>query len=112
MAFHVIALADGLSDHDRSRAVEAGPPSVTTDADYSTLLSSAGFDRIRIRDDSTSYRETAAAWLREWTRSANELEPLFGTEEFADAQTRRREALTAIDQGLLKRHLITAHTSR
>ena len=97
MAFHVIAVAEGLAEADRSRAVEVGPPAVTAEAEYSTLLTAAGFDRIRIRDDSASYRETAAAWLREWARDAHELEPLFGAQEFSDRQARRRNALKAVD---------------
>jgi len=112
MVFHVIAVAEGLTETDRSNAVEAGPAFVTAEAEYSNLLSAAGFDRIQIRDDSVSYRKTAAAWLHEWARDAEDLEPLFGAEEFSDRHARRRDALNAIDRGLLRRYLIAAQPIR
>jgi len=108
MVFHVIAVAEGLTGADRSRAIEAGPPVPTAEADYSTLLSAAGFDRIRIRDDTASYRKTAGAWLREWEQNADDLEPLFGSQGFWDAHARRLEAVDAIEGGLLERYLIAS----
>ena len=112
MAFHVIAVTEGLTGADRSRAMQAGPPDVTAEADYQALVATAGFTNIRVRDDSASYRDTAASWLRESERDAGHLEALFGAEVFRDQQARRRDTLDAINRGLLRRYMVLAQAPR
>ncbi len=111
MAFHVIDVAPGLTASDRLEAVEAGPPAVEATDEYPALVAAAGFRDVAVRDESTRYRETAAAWLRESERNAADLEPLFGREAFRDQLARRRGALDAIDRGLLRRYLLLGRVS-
>ncbi len=111
MAFHVIFVAPGLSDQDRDRAVAAGPLQVSASESYADLLVSAGFDQIEEFDLTDQYRRTAAAWLNESMRAAQQLEEVIGIEEFRRGQQEREEAQAAIKGGLLKRSLFAAQAS-
>lgn len=111
MAFDVIFVAPGLSDRDRARANAAGPPHVAASASYPDLLALAGFGRIDEVDLTDQYRVTAAAWLHESARATEQLERVFGTEEFRRGQQERQETLTAIESGLLRRSLFTAQAN-
>ncbi len=110
IAFHVIFVAPGLSDQERTRAVAAGPPQASASASYADLLASAGFGEIDEVDLTDQYRATAAAWLDESDRATEQLEEIFGVEEYRRAQQERQETLTAIESGLLKRSLFVAQT--
>lgn len=111
MAFHVILVASSLSERDNARAVAAGPPHVTASASYPDLLTHAGFGEIEEFDLTDQYRITAAAWFHESARAAKQLEEIYGIEEFQQSQEERREALAAIEGGLLKRSLFAAQAS-
>ena len=111
MAFDVIFVAPGLSDRDRARANAAGPPHVAASASYPDLLALAGFGKIDEVDLTDQYRVTAAAWLHESARATEQLERVFGTEEFRRGQQERQETLTAIESGLLRRSLFTAQAN-
>jgi hypothetical protein len=111
MAFHVILVAPGLSERDRARAVAAGPLYVSAAASYPDLLALAGFDEIDEIDLTDQYRETAAAWLHESAGAAKQLEEVFGSEEYRQAQQERAETLVAIEGGLLRRSLFATQAS-
>ncbi|MDH3261412.1 MAG: hypothetical protein OEM81_05355 [Acidimicrobiia bacterium] len=108
MAFHVILVAPGLSDRDRALAIAAGPPYIEASASYPDLLALAGFEEIDEVDLTDQYRVTATAWLNESARAADQLEELFGIEEYRQGQQEREETLTAIESGLLTRSLFAA----
>jgi len=118
MAFHVILVAPGLRNRDRTLAVAAGPPYVSTSVSYPDLLASAGFGEIDEIDLTGQYRATAAAWLDESAYAAEHLVEIFGIEDFRRGQQEREDTLAAIEGGLLRRSLFTAraasqrHTSR
>jgi hypothetical protein len=111
MAFHVILVAPGLSERDRARAVAAGPLYVSASASYPDLLALAGFSEIDEVDLTDQYQATAAAWLHESACAAEQLEGVFGSEEYLRAQQERAETLVAIEGGLLRRSLFAAQTS-
>jgi len=111
MAFHVILITPGLSELDQARAVAAGPLHVSGSASYPELLALAGFSEIGEVDLTDQYRATAAAWLRESARAAEQLEEIFGSEQYRQAQQERAETLAAIEGGLLRRSLFAARTS-
>ncbi len=107
-AFHVIFVAAGLSEGDRVRAVAAGPPHVSAPGSYPDLVADAGFGRVDEVDLTDQYRQAAVAWLRESARAAKQLGELFGIEEFQRRQQEREETVAAIEDGLLRRSLLTA----
>jgi hypothetical protein len=108
MAFHVISVAPGLSERDKTRAVVAGPPYVSASGTYPDLLAGAGFGEIDELDLTDQYQQTAAAWLHESTRAAKQLEEIYGIEEFRESQQEREKTLAAIEAGVLNRSLFVA----
>ncbi len=111
IAFHVIFVAAGLSKQNRVRAVAAGPPYVAALESYPNLLASAGFGDIEEVDLTDQYRLTAEAWLQESARAAQQLEEIFGIEEFRRGQQEREETMAAIEGGFLRRALLAARAS-
>jgi len=111
MAFHVILVASGVSEQDRARAVAAGPLNVSASASYPDLLALAGFSEIDEVDLTDQFRVTAAAWLHESARVAEQLEEVFGSEAYRQTQQERAETLAAIEGGLLRRSLFVAQIS-
>lgn len=108
MAFHVISVARGLSEGDKTRAVVAGPPYVSASRTYPDLLALAGFGEIDELDLTDQYQQTAAAWLHESTRAAKHLEEIYGIDEYRESQQERERTLAAIEAGVLKRSLFVA----
>ncbi len=109
LSFTVIELAEELSDALTVEAVAASPDFVETDDRYQALMEKAGFERIESVDVTEEYRETLSAWIREWDKASRELIPLLGTTEFEERQTRRMRALTAVNEGWIRRALFTAY---
>ncbi|MFQ5948781.1 MAG: hypothetical protein ACE5KX_07970 [Acidimicrobiia bacterium] len=107
-AYLTIFIAPDLTEPDRGRAEQAGPPAVASPHDQQTLLHRAGFVEIAEQDMTSEYRDTARAWLEESERFASELRAALGEPEFDERQQERRAALAAIEGGLLRRSLFTA----
>lgn len=108
MSFLVIAVADRLSTEETDRALDAGPAHVEAGDGYPFLLQAVGFEDVELLDVTDEYLATLAAWAREWDTESPELEQLIGTDQFAAHQSRRRKALKTVQDGLLRRYLITA----
>ncbi len=107
-AFLVIAPAPDLSPARLTAALDAGPDHVAVEPDYVTLLARAGFGGIAVTDVTAEYAETATAWIREWDRESVAITRIVGPEDFRERLVRRRNAVAAIEAGLLVRTLITA----
>jgi len=108
MSFLVIAVAGGLSVEETDRALELGPQHIAAGDGYRSLLEAASFDGIDIVDVTEEYLLTKAAWIQGQDAESVELEHLFGVDEFIQKQSREREALAAIGDGLMRRYLISA----
>lgn len=108
LAFLVIALADGLSSDETTRALDAGPGHVDAGDGYRALLEAAGFESFKLVDVTDQYLATLTAWIREWDTESTELEPLLGVDEFTERQSRRRKTLETVRDGLLRRYVISA----
>jgi hypothetical protein len=104
-AFYSIFVAPGLTARDHQRGLRSGPPVVATPSDYRSLLRSAGFIEIDEVDVSAAYLNTARAWLHHLQEYAADLAPLELPGAFADRLARRRDAVGAIEAGLLRRSL-------
>lgn len=108
VAFFAVALADGLSAADRSRAVGAGPDFVDAEPGYPALMQSAGYADVALEDLSNVYAATLADEIRVRDAESVTLRDLVGADQFAEGQALRRRELAAIHDGLLRRVLITA----
>jgi cyclopropane fatty-acyl-phospholipid synthase-like methyltransferase len=108
LAFTTIHVAPGLHAAAHRRAVRAGPWHVTTRRPYAELVAQAGFDEITEIDVTDDYARTQRAWLEGCEDHADELRRLTSDRDFALAQADRRQTKAAIEDGLLRRSLITA----
>lgn len=107
--FTAISAAPGLSRAARRRAALAGPPASIVRTSYPSLLRSAGFVGIDERDVTPEYLAVARGKRDAFERLAVELTDVLGEQEFAELQVKRRLAIAAIEDGLLRRALFMAH---
>lgn len=107
MAFSVIYVAPGLSDADRARAVECGPPYIEAECDYAELLTKTGWDIVDQVDVSAAYEETGRRHIREVEARANGLRELLGDDEYEDMLIRRNRNLGAVADRIVRRDVIS-----
>ena len=108
LATLVIEIPPGLDARDRRRAGAAGPVGVATASTYPSLLRSAGLADVEQTDQTREYRTTAAAWLRERQRQEQALREVIGDDRYEEHIVNGRNAIAAIDDGLLGRTLYIA----
>jgi hypothetical protein len=103
MVFTAIEPAPGLTTSARRRALEFAPDQAGVRTSYPSLLRSARFVDVSVEDVTGAYRETLLAWCdateRRWERFVTAL----GRAEAEERMARRRGALRAVDDGLLRR---------
>jgi hypothetical protein len=108
MAYTTIYVTPGLSPAQRRRAQRSGPRAVATRSDQRRLLTSAGFVDVDMIDLTAEFAATARAWLAGYEANEQELSVLDAPDAFAERQRERRAQLRAIDDGLLRRGLLSA----
>jgi ubiquinone/menaquinone biosynthesis C-methylase UbiE len=107
-AFSVIFPTPGLPDAQARRAIEAGPPECELHTTYPNLLRSAGFLDVDEHDVTPDYLATARRKLEETERFAAGMVEALGPQEFEETQAKRRLAIRAIADGLLRRSVFVA----
>jgi SAM-dependent methyltransferase len=105
MVFSVIAPNHVLTDSERRLAVASGPPHVEVDSDYGDLLDRLGWNVIERNDVTVEYRRSVQSMLTGMDNDQEALVQALGKEEFKRRIERRRNALTAIGDGLLRREI-------
>lgn len=105
-AFHTIVIADGLSKTQHRRAVTLGPREVRSTRPVGELMRAARFDDVVVTDVTEDFRATAQAWLDGYEQCSDEIRAVLG-DEFDERQENRRGLLAAIDEGLLRRVMVT-----
>jgi len=108
LVFFVVAVAAGLSARDTARAIEAGPVYVDAGPGYPSLLEAAGFVNAKVVDVTADYAVTLSDSIRARNNDRRQLEQLLSVDEYAEGQSSRRQELAAIQNGLLRRCLISA----
>jgi cyclopropane fatty-acyl-phospholipid synthase-like methyltransferase len=108
LAFTTIHVASDLDARRHRRAVRAGPWQVATRRPYPELVAQAGFRDVLVMDVTPDYARTQRVWLEANESRAAGVRRLTSDTEFAAAQADRRIAHSAIEEGLLRRSLITA----
>jgi cyclopropane fatty-acyl-phospholipid synthase-like methyltransferase len=107
-AFTAIFPVAGLTAADARRAIEAGPPNCGLRTSYPSLLRSAGFVDVEERDLTADYLATASRKLEVAERFGGDMIEMLGRQEYERMQAERRQAIAAIEGGLLRRCLFLA----
>jgi cyclopropane fatty-acyl-phospholipid synthase-like methyltransferase len=111
-AFTAIFPATGLTAADERRAIEAGPPNCGLRTSYPSLLRSAGFVDVEERDLTADYLSTASRKLDVAEQFVADMIEMLGRQEYERMQAERRQAISAIEAGLLRRSLFVARRSQ
>jgi cyclopropane fatty-acyl-phospholipid synthase-like methyltransferase len=111
-AFTAIFPAAGLTAADARRAIEAGPPNCGLRTSYPSLLRSAGFVDVEERDLTADYVSTTARKLEVAEQFAADMIEMLGRQEYERMQAERKQAILAIEAGLLRRSLFVARRPR
>ncbi|HWM22640.1 MAG TPA: hypothetical protein VNO51_23305 [Ilumatobacteraceae bacterium] len=107
-AFFTIHPAPGLSPSQRRRAHRDGPVAVAAHRPHRELLERAGFIDIDEIDCTAEFATIARAWIERSEHHHDHLVDLIGIAEYERRQRERRTQLHAIEDGLLRRSLLTA----
>jgi hypothetical protein len=105
-AYFTIFTAPGLSKRDHRRAVRLGPRAVGSSKEQAELLEAAGFIRIVVIDVTQDFLETARRWITHASELEDELRSTLGDALFDEQQADRKEMITAVEDGLLRRALL------
>jgi cyclopropane fatty-acyl-phospholipid synthase-like methyltransferase len=108
LAFTTIHISEGLEPPEHRRAVRAGPPHVESRRPYAELVAQAGFVDVVDIDVTADYARTQQAWYEAIESRGCELRKVVLDKEFELAQADRRLTTSAIQEGLLRRRMITA----
>ncbi len=108
MVFTVIFISHGLAAAEYARAVDCGPPVVETAMGYPEMLREAGWNITLQVDLTADFGTSVRRQVGEEEAHQAALRELFGDAEFADKLARRRRALGAIEQGLIRREMFGA----
>ncbi len=108
MVFTVIFIPQGLASAEYARAVDCGPPVIETAMGYPEMLREAGWKITLQLDLTAEFGTSVRRQLDEEEAHEAELRELFGATEFSDKLARRRRALGAIEQGLIRREMFGA----
>ena len=108
MAFTVISIAPGLSEADRLRAIESGPPFIDSAVDYLSMLRDANWQVADRLDVTPQYGAAVRRLLREEESRREDLVELLGPEEYRQRLVQRRRTAIAVEAGLIQRELFRA----
>ncbi len=108
IVFHTIQPRPGLSPSSRRRANRRGPPATGVRTSYQSLLATAGFVAVEVRDETEEYRATQLRWIAAGERLEIPMRAAIGDEAYDDRHLNRLAALEAIEDGLLVRYRYSA----
>lgn len=106
MAFLTIAIAPGLSKRQHRRAARIGPRSVASNRSPRELMEAAGYERLEVVDVTEDFRRTAVAWHEQYTKHADELRSILGS-ELDELCENRTDLIAGVEEGLLQRALVS-----
>ncbi|MFQ5679226.1 MAG: hypothetical protein ACE5HP_07175 [Gemmatimonadota bacterium] len=108
VAGYVIHAPAGLDPAAERRASELGPTEVTAAGSPEELASRAGFGAVATLDLTDSFRNTCEALLRARNEREEQLRAEEGDELFEEEREKKEAMLRGIEEGLLRRSLLTA----
>ncbi len=107
IAYLTIIMTPGLDRAEHREAVRIGPPAVTSRAPDDVLMRQARFVDVQITDVTTEFSSTASAWRTEFTHHEVEVKALLGEATWEERQSARADMLRGINEGLLRRVLVS-----
>ena len=111
MGFHIIHPAPGLSDRERAWVHRIGPPAVSLRGlTLHEVTERAGFVDHFERDVTAEYLLTLRAKVAAEGLVVDDLERLYGADEYVETMRNRQASLEAIEAGLLRRSLVVCRT--
>ena len=105
MIFTVLVVGAGLSEKDRARAIDLGPPYVTTDRDYPEMSRLTGWETVGQTDLSAQFLDNAKAFLAVDRANETDLAALLGREDYGLRLEKDGDYIAAITEGILRREL-------
>ena len=105
MIFSVITVAPGLSEKDRARAIEIGPPYVAAATDYAEMSRLTGWTTVETADLTARFLESAKSFLEVDRDNQVDLAELLGEEDYRLRLEKDLDLIDAIARGLLRRDL-------
>ncbi|HVL65178.1 MAG TPA: hypothetical protein VM573_08435 [Actinomycetota bacterium] len=106
MAFYTITPAPGLSKKEHRRAVRLGPRAAAVSRPLDELMEAARFREVETVDVTHAFGDVARAWDREFNDHEASLREVLG-DELEERRADRRGMIAAIEEGLLRRLLVT-----
>jgi len=107
MAFITVEISPGLSKTQHRKAALRGPRAVVSSSPVDELMTAARFTGVALHDVTEDFLRTVRAWFRGFDEYRRDLEHVLGAEEWAERQRDRRSMIEAIEEGLLRRLIVT-----
>jgi hypothetical protein len=107
IAYTTIVATPGLDQPQQREAIRVGPPAVEATAPNDVLMHKAGFVDVTVTDVTSVFLDTARAWLREFERHEADVKVILGEASWADRQASRASIASGIENGLLRRSLVS-----
>jgi hypothetical protein len=107
MAFITVEIAPGISKTQHRKAAIRGPRAVVSTGPADQLMSAARFSEVAVNDVTDDFLRTARAWFRGFDEHKDDLEQVLGAQEWAERQGDRKSMIEAIEEGLLRRLIVT-----
>lgn len=111
IAYTTIVIAEGLSKREHRIASRLGPRAVTARSSDDDLMARAGFVDVEVTDATASFGRVARAWHGEYARHEREVQEVVGRDEWEQRQTDRAGIIRAVDEGLLRRLLVSGRAT-
>lgn len=108
LALTTIELAPSLGQTDLARALALTSAETQARRPYGEMLAAAGFTAVGVRDVTDEYRRVLSGWRSGFLAERREIESVDGAEPVAERLGRWERALTAIEEGLLRRTIYWA----
>jgi hypothetical protein len=102
-----IITSPGLEGKRHREALRLGPPAVGARAPDEVLMQRSGFIRVQITDVTAEFLQTARSWRREFMRHESEFKVVLGEIEWEERQASRARIIKGIEEGLLRRILVS-----
>ena len=107
MAFITVEISPGVSKKQHRKAAIRGPRAVVSRKPAEVLMTDARFTDVVLHDVTEDFLRTARAWFRGFDEHKDDLEQVLGAQEWAERQGDRKLMIEAIEEGLLRRLIVT-----
>ncbi len=105
MIFTVLLIAPDLSEKNRARAIELGPPYAATETDYQEMLRLTGWETVEQGDLTEQYLDSAKTFLKVDRANKVELAELLGEKDYQQRLEKDANLIDAISKGFLRRDI-------